>query len=240
LDDAEVDVQSLEIRNITSDSVSIRLNMKINSDNQAHVNLDTTEYSLTISDSLVSEDMPPALRGKSPSGPVYFKEHKRRTIQARESSDNLDAMFEPGFLGNFLVNSTSLNKGKGAMAVATKVKLGVDGDLRLQDPRAWSGFVLALLYRQNLGMTMSGRVRASFMGVWKKIYVSKPLEILGRSSSHCFNLLFLIGFFLTNSVQGSMGSGEFTLRITKASMALTETSLGISFGITPANCRWSL
>jgi hypothetical protein len=176
LNSAEVEVQSLEIQDFTSDSLSVNLKLKFNSNDKSTIPLGATTYNLVINNSLVpsevSTQLERKLRSLSPA-PDYVS--KGSVIQPKQVREVPNTIFETGYLGSFPAKATSLRDGEGNWTVASKVTLGVNGD-----PRAWSGFLLALINREAVGMRVSGRVAASFMGVWRKFDVSKEVTIVGK------------------------------------------------------------
>ena len=183
LNSADVEVQSFEIRDFTPDSLSVNLKLKLNSDEKSNIPLGAAVYNLVINNSLAPSVMPSQLERKPrslSSAPDYAP--RGRTIQPKRIRNVPNAIFEPGFLGNFSTNATSLRDGVGIWTVSSKVTLGTGDDLRLRDPRAWSGFMLSLVNREAVAMKVYGKVAASFMGARRKVDISKEVTIKGKFS----------------------------------------------------------
>jgi len=195
MEDTKFDIQSLKLDNFTPESLSIRVEMRVKMRDDTNLALGPTSYTLGTNNSLTPGHMHPSVEGvlsPLPDPPVFEPEatlsEKRFTRETaphdmgnRLKVEDLGAMYRPGILGTFEAGGTIVTGGKGALEVARTVNLGVDGDLRREDPRAWAGLLTALLYRERLGLRASGSVLGKFLWVWRRSDISKRLPINGTS-----------------------------------------------------------
>ena len=195
IEDTRFDIQSIKLNKFTPESLSIQVEMRIKMRDDKNLALGPTSYILGTNNSLTPGHMHPSAEGvlsPLPDAPVFEPEatlfEKRFTRETaphnmgnRVKVEDLGAMYRPGILGTFEVGGTIVTGGKGALEVARTVNLGVDGDLRLEDPRAWAGLLTALLYRERLELRASGSVLGKFLWVWRRSDISKRLPINGTS-----------------------------------------------------------